>query len=276
MANQVYNNTHPFAHERNTNVNFNYVWDEPNAQWIPQQESSITLDYILNNAKSFINKFGSNPDVSQSVSETSSESVWDGSVHYEFPPDIGTSIQMVSSSSNDNQEVIIQGLDENFNEQSWSGNLNGNSFVQIPSPYKWTRVFRAYNNGSVDLDGDLEITQAGVSSNVYAKILAGNNQTLMSIYTIPANYTGYITRYQATAHNSQSSSDIGYTMQMKTREFGKVARVKSITSVGTSHEVTKDFKFPNKLEPKTDIIFELVSANGNNGSVNVEFNIALL
>lgn len=276
MANQVYSDTHPFAHERNTNVNFNYVWDAPNNQWIPQQESSINLDYILNNAKSFINKFGSNPDVSQSVSITSPETIWDGSSEYIFPPDTSTSIQMVSTSSNDLQEIVIEGLDENFNLQSWSGNLNGTSFVQVPMPFKWTRVFRAYNNGSTDLEGDVEISQVGVPSNIYAKILDGNNQTLMSIYTIPADCTGYLTKYQTTAHNSQSSSEIGYTIHMKTREFGKVFRVKSITSAGTSHEVTKEFTFPNALPPKTDIIFNAVSANGNNGSVDVEFNIALL
>lgn len=276
MSNPKYNNTQPFAQERNNNVNFNYVWDQPTLNWIPEQTSSISSQYILANAKSFINKFGSNPDINQSVSITSPETIWDGSSEYLFPPDTSTSIQMVSSSNNDSQEIVIQGLDADFKEQSWSGNLNGNTFVQVPSPYKWTRIFRVYNNGSTDLEGDVEISQAGVPSNIYAKILNGNNQTLMSVYTIPADYTGYLTKYQTTAHNSQSSSEIGYTIHMKTRELGKVFRVKSITSAGTSHEVTKKFDFPNLLPPKTDIIFNAVSANGNNGSVDVEFNIALL
>ena len=37
MSNQKYSNTNPFAHERNTNVNFNYVWDENDSNWIPMQ-----------------------------------------------------------------------------------------------------------------------------------------------------------------------------------------------------------------------------------------------
>ena len=40
--------------------------------------------------------------------------------------------------------------------------------------------------------------------------------------------------------------------------------------------MNKDLTFPIRLNPKTDIKFDVVSANGNNGSVDVEFNIALL
>lgn len=274
MSNQIYDKTHPFAHSRNTNVNFNYVWDASSQYWVPEETSSINLNYVLNNAKNFINKFGSNPNVNQSVSTNSPETIWDGSTQYTFPPNAGTGIQIQSDTSTDNQAIVIQGLDENFQEQTWSGSLNGSSAVDVSG--KWTRIFRSYNNDSLNISGDVNIYGSGDQSASYAKIIDGNNQTLMSIYTIPADYTGYLTKYQVTAHNSQSSSEIGYTINMKTREMNKVFRVKSVCSAGTSHEVTKTFDFPNMLLPKTDIIFDVVSANGNNGSVDLEFNIALL
>ena len=137
-------------------------------------------------------------------------------------------------------------------------------------------MFRAFNNDSSDLIGDINIFKSGDQATSYAQILDGNNQTLMSIYTIPADCTGYLVNYQATAHNEQSASEIGYTLQMKTRNQGKVFRVKSVTSVATNLEINKQFLFPIKLEPKTDIIFNAVSANGNNGGINVDFDIALL
>lgn len=274
MPNPKYNNTQPFAYDRNTNVNFNYVWDEPTQHWIPQQDSTLSLNYVLNNAKDFINKFGNNPNVSQSVSLESPESVWDGSSSYIFPPDIGTGIQVKSDSSSDLQDIVIEGLDENFEQKKWSGTLNGLSSVNVDG--LWARVFRAYNNDSFGISGIVNIHASGSDSLSYAKIINGNNQTLMSLYTIPANCVGYLVQYQATAHNPQSSSEIGYTLQMKTREFGKAFRVKSITSAGTSHEVTKEFKFPNLLPSRADIIFDIVGSNGNNGSVDVEFNIALI
>lgn len=274
MSNPVYDSARPFAQERNHNVNFNYIWDSPNSQWVPQTQSTISLDYIINNAKSYINKFGNNPNVSQSVSLTVPETIWDGSYAYLFPSDSGESMQVKSTNANDNQNIIVQGLDENFLEQTWSGNLNGQTPVNLSGT--WTRVFRAYNNDSTNILGTVSVFKSGNDALSYAQILDGNNQTLMAIYTIPADCTGYLTKYQVTAHNPQSASEIGYTLQMKTREFGKALRVKSISSAGTSFEVTKEFMFPNMLPPKSDILFDIVSANGNNGSVDVEFNVALI
>lgn len=280
MSNKNYTDTSPsfglnnLKSENNKNISFNYIWDEDEQYWTPETKSNLAVDYIINNAKATIHKFGSNPDVTSSVSVTSPETIWDGSSEYEFPPDSGTSIQAISSNGTDNQEIVIQGLDENFLEQSWTGDLNGTSAVDVQG--SWTRVFRAFNNDSNDLIGNINIFKSGDQTTSYAKILNGNNQTLMSVYTIPDNYTGYLVKYQATAHNAQSSSEIGYTLQMKTRKEGKVFRVQSVTSSSTSFEVTKDYLFPLKLEPKTDIIFNVVSANGNNGAINVDFDIALL
>ena len=117
MSNKLYPNTAPFAHERNTNVNFNYVWDKTTSHWIPQSQSTITLDYILNNAKATIHKFGSNPNIGQNVSITNPETIWDGSKEYQFPDNAGESIRMVSSDNTDNQVIVIEGLDENFKVQ---------------------------------------------------------------------------------------------------------------------------------------------------------------
>ena len=295
MSNKIYPNTAPFAHERNTNVNFNYVWDSDVQNWTPEVEQITEVgitggyvgvtgqvdielshyDEISKNAKSFIHKFGSNPNVDQSVSITSPETIWDGSSEYQFPPNAGTSIQMVSTSSSDSQSIVIEGLDDDFQNQTWEGSLSGVSYVQVPS-LKWSRVFRAYNNGSSSLLGDVNISQAGNPSNIYAKILDGNNQTLMSVYTIPSDCKGYLIKYQCTAYNPQSASEIGYTLHMCIRQFDKVFRTQSITSVGTSHAITQEFPFPLEIPPKSDVLFNVVSSNGNNGAINVDFDIALL
>jgi hypothetical protein len=81
--------------------------------------------------------------------------------------------------------------------------------------------------------------------------------------------------YQTSATNPSSSSAIGYTIKLKTREFGKVFRTKEVDSVGTTYSLNKVLTFPTLLPPKTDIKFDIVSANGNNGSVHVNFEIAL-
>ena len=108
--------------------------------------------------KDYIHKFGSNPDVSNTVSSASPETVWDGADEYTFPPDTGTGIQIKSSQA-DIQEFVVQGLDENFENQYWTGNLNGTNTVNIDGT--WTRVFRAYNNGTTNYGGTIDIHASG-------------------------------------------------------------------------------------------------------------------
>jgi hypothetical protein len=259
---------------RNFTIPFNYVWERESARWIPMEEGfgGSYLDNITFNASAFIHKFGSNPEIKNSgLSVASPETIWDGSNEYTFPSEDGEVMEIVSSSGTDTQDVIVQGLDENFLDKTWTGTLAGTTPVNIGT---WTRIFRAYNDGNANFVGDITINEVGGSTD-YLKILDGNNQTLMAIYTIPADKIGYLTRYSLSAQNEQSSSSIHFTAQIRTREFGKVFRVREIVSFGTSHDTERVLQFPTKLQPKTDIIFNVVNSDGNNGSVNADFDIAL-
>lgn len=263
-----------FAPGRNDSVSYNYVWDNGNQYWTPQKQSSLGLNSITAQASDFIHKFGSNPTIESTVSATSPETVWDGSNEYTFPPDAGTGLQVKSSDANDLQEFVVQGLDVNFNNQSWTGNLNGTNDVVIDGT--WTRVFRAFNNDSSGIAGNVNIHGNGDASASFAQVLPGNDQTLMAVYTVPATQTGYLIGYHMSAHNPASASEIGYTIQLKTRQYGKVFRVQEVTSVTTSALAQNTYPFPLLLPPKTDIIVNVTSANGNNGAVDADFDIALL
>jgi len=165
-------------------------------------------------------------------------------------------------------------LDENFNEKTEIANLNG--FNDVPLNGLWTRVFRAYNNDSTNLIGSADVHLTGNSSIQYARVLSENNQTLMALYTIPANYTGYLLKFHCSAQNTDSSSSVNFVIHIKTREYGKVFRTREIVSCSTNQSESETLPFPLKLEPKTDIMFNKVSANGTNGSINADFDIALL
>ena len=259
---------------RNFTIPFNYVWERESARWIPMEEGfgGSYLDGITFQASAFIHKFGSNPEIKNSgLSVASPETIWDGSNEYNFPSDDGENMEIVSTSGSDTQDVVVQGLDENFIDKTWTGTLTGSTAVNIGT---WTRIFRAYNDGNANFVGDITINEVGGSTD-YLKILDGNNQTLMAIYTIPADKIGYLTRYSLSAQNEQSSSSIHFTAQIRTREFGKVFRVREIVSFGTSHDTERVLQFPTKLQPKTDIIFNVVNSDGNNGAVNADFDVAL-
>jgi len=260
---------------RNLGIPFNYVWDRSKSYWKPMDLGDLGSysDKVNAGADDRILKFGSNPNIPNDVSLSSPETVWDGSTEYVFPPDVGTGIQVKSANGGDSQEIIIQGLDESFNSASWTGDLNGSSEVNVAGT--WSRVFRAFNNDNTDFAGNINIHASGDDSTSYAKILTGNNQTLMAVYTVPESTTGYLIQYEASAQNTSSSSSIGYTLHLKTREYGKVFRVQEVTSITTENSHTQELQVPITLEPKTDILVNVVNANGNNGSVNADFSIAL-
>jgi len=255
---------------RNFTIPFNYVWEQTTSRWVPMTAGGSYAGGITAQASDFVHKFGSNNNISNQVALNAQETIWDGSNEYVFPDDNGEDMEVVSSSGSDNQNIVIQGLDENFQLKTLSTTLTGSNPVAIGT---WSRVFRAYNNDSTNFAGNITINEVGQSID-YVKILIGNNQTLMCIYTIPADKIGYLTKYSLSAQKPSSSS-INFTAQIRTREFGKVFRVQEIVSFGTDHDTQRTLDFPTKLPPKTDIIFNIVDSDGNNGAVNADFDIAL-
>jgi hypothetical protein len=257
----------PIAPARNSSLGFNYVWDTLNLHWTPKPESQH--DLAIGQAKESVNKFGALPQITD---KSTIQTIWDGVTEYVFPSSSGESLIINSSNGTDNQSVIVMGLDENFEQQFQEITLSGTSDVNIPST--WTRVFRAYNNSSSDFVGDVSIKSSdGV--NTYAKILSNNNQTLMCVYTIPANYTGKLVKFNISAHNVSSSNSLSAVVHLKTREYGKVFRTRSVTSFSDVSPTSNQLTFPIVLQPKTDIIFNKVSASATSGKINCDFDIAL-
>ena len=101
------------ACSRNHNVNFNYVWDQSNTHWTPMGQNPY--DLILNQAKSSIHKFGSNPSLDNGKNDEAT--IWDGANLYTFPDDAGETMQIKSLDDTDSQEIVVMGLDENFEEK---------------------------------------------------------------------------------------------------------------------------------------------------------------
>ena len=139
-------------------------------------------------------KFGFNADIS-----TVEETVWDQGGLYEYIATAAT-LNVSSSSAADTaggtgaSNVEVSGLDENFKEISETLTLNGQTAVVTTN--KFIRVFRMKITGSATADasfptnaGDVYAGLGGPASGVpttpYAKILAGEGQTLMSVWTVP-------------------------------------------------------------------------------------------
>jgi hypothetical protein len=146
--------------------------------------------------KSIVQKFGNAPDFDTGDGEIT---VWDGAADnlaftaMQYPYSTSADIQYLSATSTaDTQIVTIQGLDASTNLVTQTATVNGTNVVTLTTPL--LRVFRMENDGATDMAGRVFLhttptPTAGVPSGteVRAIINNGNNQTEMTIYTVPAD-----------------------------------------------------------------------------------------
>jgi hypothetical protein len=215
---------------------------------------------------SMIHKFGAVPEVANASTGT----VWDKPTTI-YPwsafDTAGPITASIANASDNGKQVLVLGLDENYEEIEELFTLSSASTVAGIVNFK--RVFRAFvTNGSTDNVGDINFTKSG--SDVL-RITAGKAQTLMAIYTVPAGKTGYL--YQG-ACSAQAGADA--TGNMYVRYFGQQA-----FRIGHSFEVSGggmydyNFTFPIQIPEKSDIDVR-VTVRTNKGRYTAAFDLLLL
>ena len=226
---------------------------------------------------SSVRKFGDNPSID---TNTAPEDIWEFGGIYNFSTT--ADIDSISSSdAADTQEVVVQGLDTNWNEVSQTITLNGQTRVALTTPL--LRCYRAYNNNGTDLEGMVYIyvntaISSGVPSDdtkVRAVIDSHHNQTLMAIYTVPAGKTAYFMSSYVSLSNSKSTSAI---MTFRMRLEGKVFRVVNkiaIQSTGSSQFV-RNPAIPGSFPEKTDLAIRCEEVTANGVGVSAGFDLVLV
>ncbi len=144
---------------------------------------------------SSVNKFGENSDSTKDVYED----VWNGGGTYTFPTSATiTHIRSaVDSATTQGATIEVQGLDANWDLVVQTKDLDGtDSEDEVALDTPLIRVFRmkVLEDDVMDEDiwaGDDDFVLGAAN----AIIDAGDNQTLMAIYTVPNGKTGYITSY---------------------------------------------------------------------------------
>ena len=201
---------------------------------------------------------------SAAVGSTAQGPLWEGLTlsggNYVYPSSAAPLV-LVSDSATDNttRSVVINGLDANYNILQETIALNGttnvtttNSFLRINS----MEMLNSTNTGNIT---------ASISSTVYAKIAAGIGQTQMSIYTVPAGYTFYLTY-------SQFDASIGFTSSnyMISAEWNKLNSGAQSGQITLTHQSTfvqkQEVPFNNSpiAHPeKTDLQFTVKANTGS-------------
>ena len=142
---------------------------------------------------SMVNKFGYNSSIGSGAFET----IWETGDDYPWQSSAVT-VDVVSDDTNDDvagtgaRTLRIQGLDGSYNLAEETVDMDGTTTVTTTQTF--LRVFRMSvetAGTSGNNIGNISVTYTG-GSDVAATITAGNGQTLMTLYTIPAGYTGYL------------------------------------------------------------------------------------
>lgn len=232
----------------------------------------------------FIHKFGNAPDFDIADGFVT---VWDGAddggineMQYNYST--SADIDSISSSNNgDTQDIEILGLDTNYELVTQTITLTGQTRKAIDT--NLIRVFRLKNVSSTDLAGTVycyvnTALAAGVpidTTKIRALVVIGNNQTLMTVYTIPAGTTGYMRDWFAAI--SGAKKDSVHVVKIFARPFGQVFQLKhqaSIIAAGTS-TVQHRYEEPEVFTEKTDIEIK-VNSDADQAEVSAGFDLVII
>jgi len=235
----------------------NYIWDE-------QFDLNVARGKVR--GASTIHKFGATP--SQSTNTTAT--VWDkGDTLYPWSafntPGVLVGAQV---GANDNGKVVtIIGLDSNWDLIEEDFTLSSTGTVTGTKIFK--RVFRGYVKTGDTNVGQLNFSRGGVQ---VLRINAGLGQTLMTVYTVPNGYTGYL--YQGIA-SAQAGADATGFMYVRYNTIGQAFRVAHTFEFSGSQDYFYKFAFPQELPQHSDIDIRLTTRS-NNGRYTAAFDLLLI
>lgn len=199
-------------------------------------------------------KFGFNPSVG-----TTEATIWEQGGLYNYPA-VASTMTVSSDDAGDTsagtgaRTVEIMGLDENFGEVTETITLNG--LTEVTTANSYIRMNRALvrsagsggTNAGVIYVGTGTVT-SGVPADVFTSIAKEEGQTLQTLWTVPANKTGYLTRLIASSFGNANSVA---TIRLKARPENEVFQTKDKFLV-TRGEVQIFHRYPIKFDAKTDI-----------------------
>jgi len=192
-----------------------------------------------------------------SAVSTNFVSVWENNAAYVFPTVASTMVVSSSSASDTAVSVQIFGLDASYNRITEVVALNGTSDVAT------TKVYWRINNVITTVGtaaGTVYVKNAGGTT--YAQIAIGNGKTNMSVFTVPAGYTAYMTQFDAFSSTSVTSGVFATIRALVTSSTG-VSNVVIAAPFLNTFAVTRPY--PNILVEKVDFQLQCKSSGAGLG-----------
>jgi hypothetical protein len=245
----------------------------------------VSKGNVANHA--IINKFGDAPDFDTGDNEVT---IWDGAddanidqmvYQYSSSADIDS---VSSSSGSDTSTLRILGLDTNYAEVNQTVTLSGQTRVALGTSL--IRVYRMiYEDGTSNVghiycyvNGAITGGVPNDSTTVRAVIQPTLGQTLMSLYTVPAGKTAYLTGFYGSTAGANRSTN--YKILLCARPDTLSFQVKHLTAIsddGSSH-FNHIYNIYPSFAAKTDIEMraQITAAAITGGSVSSGFDLILV
>ncbi len=195
-----------------------------------------------------VNIFGINRAVGVSY-----ETIWDDSGSYVYPSS-ALIMTVVSTSASDTMDVLIDGLDSNYNVLQETVTLAGTVAVNTTSAF--FRINSLVILGGENIGG-ISATNGGTQ---YAFIgpLLGVSQS--SVYTVPAGHSFYLFRIDVNSATTNGQKFL-YIRNVVTTN-GRTIRASEATF--STSQVSYDRQVPFKIVEKSDFSFEAKSSASTN------------
>ena len=192
------------------------------------------------------------------VGSTAMGPLWEGLTssggNYPFPGSAAQIVVVSSSASDTAVTMLISGLDANFAPITESVVLNGTTNVTtVKSFLRINSVVTTAGNAV----GNVTFTSGAT---VIAKVNAGVGQTQMSVYTVPAGYTLYITYFQGDGNTTTTSGAFMNTRLKTTQNPSGVVLIFGQATYLTN--LTISYGVPFAVTEKTDFEFQFQGSGG--------------
>lgn len=223
---------------------------------------------------SSINKFGENGDVDSAAAED----IWDGGGDWNEPSasqvyTITSTAAADASDSTGARTLEIFGLDSAGALQNETVSLSGTVVITAANSYQMIHRMIVRTAGSGGVNAGTITANANTDGNVTAQINAGNNQTLMAIYKIPAGSDGCLLSFYASIYETNLTGTADIFIYAK--PSGEIWQVKQKIGLTADTGTYQHFyKVPNCFEPLT-LIRMNADTSANNTIISSGFDMVL-
>lgn len=210
----------------------------------------------------FEHKFGANFNI-----VSGSQTVWTQGGLYPWSAfNSGAQTLYLISTQNDTGDVQIFGLDENYLLQDETVTLTGTTAKATTKQF--LRVYRMVYKAAAQNDGDITARVTSGTGTIVAKMDAGLGQTLMCVYTVPANTTAFGTQFTVGLGKGGDGR-----FDVLVRPYEGAFNIRAALEIYET-TFTQTYTVPVRIPAKSDIDFRCITS-GNNFQATSSFDLVL-